>query len=163
VLPIALSTYFQHRAAQRDPAADRLDPVRPLMGVEERHHHFARRSSSASAKDAEALRKIPFARFSSRFSCSSSFSRWRTSVVKPGRLPASCYACRTQRRNVSVVQPSVPAMDELAAHWKGCSGPCSWTIRIARSRTSGEYRLGLAIVGSILSMNGLSDNPGTVQ
>ncbi|MCA1605005.1 MAG: hypothetical protein LC775_05925, partial [Acidobacteria bacterium] len=42
------------------------------------------------------------------------------------------------------------------------SAPCSRTIRIARSRTSGEYRLGRAI-GSILSTNGPSDKPGTVH
>src|SRR5437867_1732818 len=39
--------------------------------------------------------------------------------------------------------PGVPLGD-------GCSGPCSRTIRIARSRASGEYRVGRAI-GSILS------------
>jgi hypothetical protein len=33
----------------------------------------------------------------------------------------------------------------LAAHWDGYSGPCSCTRRTARSRTSGEYRLGRAM------------------
>jgi hypothetical protein len=40
--------------------------------------------------------------------------------------------------------------------------PCSRTIRTARSRTSEEYRLGRAM-GSILSTNEPSDNPGTIQ
>ena len=38
----------------------------------------------------------------------------------------------------------------------------SRTGRTARSRTSGEYRVGCAI-GSILSTNGPSDNPGAIQ
>ena len=37
---------------------------------------LGRRSSSACAKNAEAFRKISFARFSSRTSRSSSFTRW---------------------------------------------------------------------------------------
>ena len=47
----------------------------------------ARRSSSAWAKDAEAFRKISFARFSSKFSRPRSSSRWCSSVVTPGRFP----------------------------------------------------------------------------
>ena len=52
-------------------------------------------------------------------------------------------------------------MDAIAALCDGCSAPCSRTIRIARSRISGEYRLGRAI-GSI-STNGPSDKPGTIH
>ena len=52
-------------------------------------------------------RRISFARFSSRISRSSSFNRWRSSVVRPGRWPASRSAWRTHRRSVSVVQPSL--------------------------------------------------------
>jgi NADPH:quinone reductase-like Zn-dependent oxidoreductase len=51
---------------------------------------------------------------------------------------------------------------KIAARCDGCSGPWSRTSRTARSRTSGEYRVGRAI-GSILSTNGPSDNPGTIQ
>ena len=72
-----------------------------------RHHHFGRRSSSAWAKNADAFRRISFARFSSKFSRSSCFNRWRSSVVRPGRWPASRSAWRTQRRNASTVQPSL--------------------------------------------------------
>ncbi|TAK22519.1 MAG: nucleotidyl transferase AbiEii/AbiGii toxin family protein, partial [Myxococcaceae bacterium] len=53
-------------------------------------------------------------------------------------------------------------MDAIAAHCEGCSAPCSRTIRTARSRTSGEYRLGRAM-GSILSRNEPSDEPGTIH
>src|SRR5439155_9172813 len=129
---------------------------------DETHDHFARRSSSACAKYADAFFRISFARLSSRFSRSSSLSRWRSSVVRPARWPVSRSAWRTHRRSVSDVHPSLPAIDAIAAHWDGCSAPCSRTIRTARSRTSGEYRLGRAM-GSILSTNGPSDNPGTVQ
>ena len=34
----------------RQDVADRLDPMLPAMHVDERHHHFDRRSSSAIAK-----------------------------------------------------------------------------------------------------------------
>ena len=59
-------------------------------------HHFARRSSSACAKYADAIRRISFARRSSTFSRSSSLNRARSSVVSPGRRPPSRSACRTQ-------------------------------------------------------------------
>ena len=60
------------------------------------------------------------------------------------------------------MHPSFGAIAAIAAHCDGCSGPCSRTSRTARSRTSGEYRVGRAI-GSILSTNEPSDNPGTIQ
>jgi hypothetical protein len=41
------------------------------------NHHFSRRSSSACAKKADAVRRISFARRSSRFSRPSVFYRWR--------------------------------------------------------------------------------------
>ena len=78
------------------------------MIVDEADHHFGRRSSSAWAKYADALRRISFARFSSRFSRSSSFSRCRSSrrQARP-RWPLSRSACRTHSRSVSAVQPSL--------------------------------------------------------
>src|SRR5215831_12506483 len=39
----------------------------------------------------------------------------------------------------SGVQPILPAIETVAAHWDSCSAWCSKTIRTARSRTSGEY------------------------
>jgi len=53
-------------------AAARLDPVGLSMLINEHRHRFGRRSSSAWAKKAAALRRISFARRSSRFSRSSS-------------------------------------------------------------------------------------------
>ena len=43
-----------------------LPDLRPAMRIDEGHHHFGRRSSSAWAKNAEAFRKISLARRSSR-------------------------------------------------------------------------------------------------
>ncbi len=63
------------RRGDRKHPADRLDPVIFTVRVHEQHIHLGRRSSSAWAKNADALRRISFARFSSRFSRSSSFSR----------------------------------------------------------------------------------------
>ena len=57
--------------------------------VDEGPHYLGRRSSSACANNAEAFRRISFARLSSRFSRSSVFSRSRSSVVRPGRRPVS--------------------------------------------------------------------------
>jgi hypothetical protein len=57
---------------------------------------------------------------------------------------ASRSACRTQLRNVSGVQPIFSAI-EVIAHWELYLSCCSSTIRTARSRTSGEYLLGLAM------------------
>src|SRR5690606_37418864 len=46
---------------------------------------------------------------------------------------------RTQRRNVSAVQPILAAIEQIAAHSDSWSSWCSTTSRTARSRTSGEY------------------------
>jgi hypothetical protein len=56
------------RRGDRQLRADRLDPVYVAMLVDELDHHFGRRSSSAWAKKADALRRISLARFNSRFS-----------------------------------------------------------------------------------------------
>jgi len=50
----------------RQNPADRLDPVLPSLILDEPDHHFDRRSSSAIAKYALALRRISFAWRSSR-------------------------------------------------------------------------------------------------
>ena len=52
---------------------------------------------------------------------------------------------RTHLRSVSAVHPIFSAMDCIAAHLDGCDDSCSWSIRTALSRTSGEYLFGLAI------------------
>jgi len=75
------------RRGDRQDLADRLDPVRLPMLVDERGQGLNRRSSSAWAKYADALRRISFAWRSSRFSRTSALSRSRSSVVSPARLP----------------------------------------------------------------------------
>ena len=118
-----------------------LDPERfagGTMRLDEADHGFHRRSSSAWAKYAEALRRISLACLSSRFSRSSALMRSRSSVVVPGRLPWSRSAWRTQFDSVCAVQPILTAIEAIAAHCDVCSLRCSNTIRTARSRTSGE-------------------------
>src|SRR5262245_27332747 len=127
------------RWGDRQLRADRLDPILGSVLVDEPHHYFGRRSSSAWAKKATALRRISLARFNSRFSRSSCLRRSRSVLVSPARLPLSRSACRTHRRKDSGVQPILPAIETIAAHCDSCSAWCSRTIRTARSRTSAEY------------------------
>src|SRR5690606_29163545 len=122
----------------RQHLADRLDPVDVAVFVDERRHGLNRRSSSAWAKYALALRRISFACRNSRFSRSSALIRSVSLVVGPGRLPWSRSACRTQRRSVSAVQPNLALIELIAAHCEPCSCWCSSTSRTARSCTSGE-------------------------
>lgn len=56
------------RRSTRQYSADRLGPVKMTVEVDEGGHHLRRRSSSAWAKKADALRSISLARRSSRFS-----------------------------------------------------------------------------------------------
>ena len=77
------------RWGDRQLRANRLDPVLGTMFVDKRHHYFGRRSSSAWAKKAAALRRISFARFSSRFSRSNSLSRPFSELDNPLRFPSS--------------------------------------------------------------------------
>src|SRR5205085_6305585 len=107
--------------------------------VDEGDHGLNRRSSSAWAKYADALRRISFACRSSRFSRSSALMRSRSSVVAPGRMPRSRSARRTQWRSVSPEQPIFSAIEWIADHCEVCSAWWSRTIRTARARTSGEY------------------------
>jgi hypothetical protein len=75
------------RRGDRQQLADRLDPVDGAMLVDEGDHGLDRRSSSAIAKYALALRRISLAWRSSRFSRSSALMRSRSSVVGPARRP----------------------------------------------------------------------------
>jgi hypothetical protein len=106
------------------------------MVVDERDHHFARRSSSAWAEYADALRKISLA-----------------------RIPLGL-ADPPAQRLVSTAQLLGHGPDRRPL--RRMLRACSRTDRTARPRTSGEYRLGRA-TESILSTNGLSDELGTVQ
>src|SRR5690606_19722025 len=133
------------RRSDGQNSAHRLDSVDALVVVDERHHHFGRRSSSACAKYAEAFRRISSARRSSLSSRSRSLIRALSSVVGPGRPPLSRCACRTQTPSVSGLQPILAATDPMAAHSDAWFGRVSATSRTARSRTSGEYLLSLAM------------------
>src|SRR5262245_53138970 len=104
------------RWGDRQLCADRLDPILGPMLIDERHHHFGRRSSSAWAKKAAALRRISLARFNSRTSRSSSLRRSRSELDMPGRFPWSRSACRTHLRKVSPVQPILLAIETIADH-----------------------------------------------
>ena len=121
--------FVVRRRGDRQHCADRLDPVLIAVRVDEQLHSFGRRSSSAWAKYADALRRISFARRSSRFSRSSALSRSRSALVSPGRRPWSRSACRTHLRNVSLVQPIFSAIDPIAAHCEhvptGAPAPCA--------------------------------------
>src|SRR5579875_2961014 len=136
------------RRGDRQHLADRLDPVGPFVLVDERLHGLHRRSSSAWAKYALALRRISLTWRSSRFSRSKALIRSRSSVVGPARKPRSRSACRTQRRNVSRVHPILAPIEPIAAHCELCSPWCSSTICTARSRTSGEYRFSVFMLQS---------------
>src|SRR5690606_37946967 len=109
------------RWGDRQYCADRLDPESVLVLIDIGDHHLRRRSSSAWAKKADAVRRMSFARRNSRFSRSSSLSRSRSLVVIPPRRPWSVSARRTQPRNVSAVHPIFDAIDPIAAHCDGYS------------------------------------------
>src|SRR5690606_5811315 len=140
------------RWGDRQYCADRLDPESVLVLIDIGDHHLRRRSSSAWAKKADAVRRMSFARRNSRFSRSSSLSRSRSLVVIPPRRPWSVSARRTQPRNVSAVHPIFDAIDPIAAHCDGYSLSCSNTMRTARSRTSGEYLVDFFIAPSSQEM-----------
>ena len=109
------------------------------MIVDERRHGLNRRSSSAWAKYALALHRTSLVWRNSRFSRSSGLMRVCSSLVLPGHSPRSRSACRTQLHSVCAVQPILPAIDSMAAHYEACVPRCSNTMRTARSRTFGEY------------------------
>src|SRR5262245_46061709 len=109
------------RWGDRQLCADRLDSILGPMLIDEGNRHFGRRSSSAWAKKAAALRRISFARFNSLTSRSSSLRRSRSELDRPGRFPWSRSACRTHLREVSSVQPILVAIETIAAHCVLCS------------------------------------------
>src|SRR5262249_1059314 len=150
------------RWGDRQLRADRLDPILSPMLVDERDHYFGRRSSSAWAKKAAALRRISLARFNSKFSRSSCLRRSCSEVVSPARFPWSRSACLTHLRKVSAVHPILLAIELIAAHCDSCSSWWSNTIRTARSRTSGEYFCPFCMT-PILSSVGVSGNPGAIH
>ena len=101
---VAARGHLQHAADELDPQTPAGDDI-VAVGVDEHGYFLCWRSSSAPKKLA-ALFKISLARFSSRFSCSSSFSLAASLVLTPGTWPSSMSAWRTQERTDSVPYPS---------------------------------------------------------
>src|SRR6516162_10722033 len=103
------------RRGDRQHLADRLDPIYPTMIVDEGDHGLNRRSSSAWAKYADALRRISLACRSSRFSRSSAFRRSAISVGTPPRTPLSISAFLTHSLRDCAVQPIFAAIEVTVA------------------------------------------------
>jgi hypothetical protein len=89
--------------------------------VDEGDRVFDRRSSSAIAKYADALRRISFACRSSRFSRSNALSFSATSLESPARVPLSTSALFTHSFSDCAVQPILVAIELTAAHRDRCS------------------------------------------
>jgi Transposase IS116/IS110/IS902 family len=114
------------------------------MNLVDEGHYQGNRGSSSRAKNEDAASRISFARFSSRFSRSSSLSRAASLVVVPDARPASTSACLHQPRSVSGFIPTRGPIRFTAA-FNDNPGSCSrasCTSRCARSRNSFGYFLG---------------------
>ena len=94
--------------------------MRTAMVIDEIDHLFDRRSNSAIAKYALALRRISFAWRSSRFSRSKAFIRSAISLETPGRLPLSTSAFLTQSFRVCGAQPIFAEIDITACQRDTC-------------------------------------------
>src|SRR4029077_4556896 len=101
------------RWGDRQHLADRLDPIRPAVIVDERDHGLGRRSSSAWAKYADALRRISLACRSSRFSRSRALSLPAISLVTPDARPLASAAFFSHSLSVCPVQPILPAIETI--------------------------------------------------
>ena len=108
-----------HARVVQDPA-ERLDPEPVAVPVDVLDEHpgrhpgyFSLRSSSAAARNADAVFKISFARRSSR---SNSAIRCVSAVGRPGASPVSISVCRTHVRNASGWIPSWSATRFHRAH-----------------------------------------------
>ena len=152
------------RWGDRQHPADRLDPIRPAVIVDEGDHGLYRRSSSAWAKYALALRRISLAWRSSRFSRSRALSLSPSRSSGPARArcrarpsspthsaSATCsLSCSLSRRSLTIATharardqpPAAPRGRGLQA--KTCSLSClsslhllkSWSLRQTRGGSS---------------------------
>jgi hypothetical protein len=86
-------------------------------------------------------------------------TRSSSALVGPGRWPVSRSSWRTQRRNISGVEPILAAIDVIAAHCDLYWLPASLTMRTARSMTSGEY-LGCFFIAPFSQTMEPLQNPG---
>ena len=122
----------------RQHRTHRLDSVRFVFRVDQRHHHVGRLASAAGANNADACHSISVARLSARFSRASALRPSRSSAVRSGRRPASCAAWLTQSRNVSAVQPIFSA----AARASPDSFVCRWFFQLPIPLESGCFDAG---------------------
>jgi hypothetical protein len=105
----------------RQHVADRLDPVRIPMVVDETRPSLRPAVELRHRKiRADALRRISFAWRSSRFSRSSAFIFSAISVGMPARRPLSTSAFLTQSFRVCGVQPIFAAIDITACQRDAC-------------------------------------------
>jgi hypothetical protein len=111
---------IRRRGDRQDPA-DRLDPICRAVIVDERDPVFDRRSNSARAKYADALRRISFACLGSRFSRSRAFRLADISEVTPARLPASTSAFLSHSFSECAEQPIFDEIDTIASQRDGYS------------------------------------------
>src|SRR3954452_22074316 len=118
------------------------------------------RGSSSLAKKIEAAFKISLASRRSAFSFFSRLISASSSLLGPGRAPASVRACNTHLRSVSGPIPSLGPNACATAPAEPYSSSRSKAIRVARSRCSAGYLLGMIC---ILRKKGSGIKPGTVQ
>src|SRR5215207_1417726 len=125
-------------------AADPLNPETILMLIDVADHRGAGRSSSA-AKNADAVRRISFARRSSAFSFFNRRISASSSEVVPGRVPASTSERRSHLRSVSLFTPSRDATAWIAAPSVSYCSCCraSPNSRNARCRNSAGNCFGM--------------------
>src|SRR5258708_35074879 len=109
------------RQGIRQLPADRLDPMRLAVIVDEGNHGLNRRSSSAWAKYALALLRISLACRSSRVSRSRAFSFVATSVGTSARTPLSRSAFFTHLCSLCALQPIWAAIHETPPPRAACS------------------------------------------
>jgi hypothetical protein len=151
------------RGGDRQDLAERLDPMEPTMIVDEGDHGLNRRSSSAWAKYADALRRIWFACRSSRFSRSRALSRTpclssdqacgprRAPPVSPTRSASGpCSRSWPRSRGSSHSATGAAPRDLAHPHRPLAHLRRKFACRLARHRSS-------------LSGVGASDKPGAVQ
>lgn len=119
-----------------ESSANRLDPVLVLVCVDERADHLCGRSSSA-AKKTDVAFSISLVRSSSRLSARSFRTSAASSVLMPGREPASTWALRTQFSTVCVdLMSSLSAIDAAVLQSEGWSLRISVNMPTARSRST---------------------------
>src|SRR5699024_356372 len=159
--PLAVGPCGDLQACFAQAPTDRLD--RMVFGphlVDELADHRLRGSSSP-AKKIEALRMISRSSVSRRFSALRRVISALSSVLTPGRAPASMSACTAHLRTVSLPSPNRRPIWSQQAVSDAYSPRCSATIRSARSLTAGSIFFGIQPSSS--TRKGCGGKRGAVQ